>query len=188
MTDAMPNRMPDAAAPDRRFPTGPMPTPLTLTPQERAEAVAAIRALPAELRAAVAQLGESQLDTPYREGGWTARQVVHHVGDSHLNAYARLKLTLTESNPTIRPYEQTLWAELPDSQLPVEVSLSLLDSLHNRIVAVLDGVGGTDWGGADWARQWTHPAQGRTYTLDTLAAMYAWHGRHHTAHLKLIGK
>lgn len=171
------------AAPDRRYPTGPMPTPLTLTPQERAEAVAAIRALPAELRAVVADLGESQLNTPYREGGWTARQVVHHVGDSHLNAFARVKLALTEINPIIKPYEEHLWAELPDSRLPAEVSLSLLDSLHARIVSVLDGV--TD---ADWARQWTHPAQGRTYTLDTLAAMYAWHGRHHTAHLKLIGQ
>ncbi|MDB5044011.1 MAG: metal-dependent hydrolase [Deinococcus sp.] len=170
------------AAPDLRYPTGPMPTPLTLTPEARAEAVAAIRALPAELRAAVAELGESQLDTPYREGGWTARQVVHHVADSHLNAYARIKLALTEVNPTIKPYEQTLWAELPDSRLPAEVSLNLLDSLHARIVAVLEGVTG-----ADWERQWTHPAQGRTYTLDTLAAMYAWHGRHHTAHLKLIG-
>lgn len=167
---------------DIRYPTGPMPTPFTLTPQERAEAVAAIRALPAELRAAVADLGESRLDTPYREGGWTARQVVHHLADSHINAYARLKLTLTEINPTIKPYEQNLWADLPDSRLPVEVSLSLLDSLHARIVAVLEGV--TE---ADWARQWTHPAQGRTYTLDTLAAMYAWHGRHHIAHLKLIG-
>jgi hypothetical protein len=171
------------AAPDRRYPTGPMPTPLTLTPQERAAAVAAIRALPAELRAAVADLGEARLDTPYREGGWTARQVVHHVADSHLNAYARLKLTLTELNPIIKPYEEHLWAELPDSRLPAEVSLTLLESLHTRIVTVLEGV--TD---ADWARQWTHPAQGRTYTLDTLAAMYAWHGRHHTAHLKLIGQ
>lgn len=178
MSDAMTN-----AAPDRRFPTGTMPTPLTLTPEARAEAVAAIRALPAELRAAVADLGESRLDTPYREGGWTARQVVHHLADSHLNAYARLKLTLTETNPVIRPYEQSLWAELHDSRLPAEVSLSLLDSLHTRIVAVLDGVDS-----ADWARQWTHPAQGRTYTLDTLAAMYAWHGRHHTAHLKLVGR
>ncbi|MFB9991981.1 YfiT family bacillithiol transferase [Deinococcus oregonensis] len=173
--------MTDIAAPDRRYPTGPMPTPITLTPAERAEALAAIRALPAELRAAVAALGESQLDAPYREGGWTGRQVVHHVGDSHLNAFVRVKLTLTEINPTIKPYQEHLWAELPDSRLPVDVSLSLLDALHTRIVAVLDGVSD-----ADWARQWTHPAQGRTYTLDTLAAMYAWHGRHHTAHLKLI--
>lgn len=171
------------AAPDRRYPIGPMPTPLTLTPAERAEALAAIRALPSELRAAATALGESGLETPYREGGWTARQVVHHVGDSHLNAYARIKLALTELNPVIKPYEQQLWAELPDSRLPVDVSLSLLDALHTRIAAVLEGVGD-----ADWARQWTHPAQGRTYTLDTLAAMYAWHGRHHTAHLRLIGQ
>jgi hypothetical protein len=171
------------AAPDRRYPIGPMPTPLTLTPAERAEALAAIRALPAELRAVVAVLGESGLETPYREGGWTARQVVHHVADSHLNAFVRVKLTLTEINPVIKPYEQHLWAELPDSRLPAEVSLSLLEALHARLMAVLDSVNG-----ADWAREWTHPAQGRTYTLDTLAAMYAWHGRHHTAHLKLIGQ
>lgn len=161
---------------DLRYPTGPMPTPQALAPAERQAALAALHALPAELRAAVQGLTDAQLDTPYREGGWTVRQVVHHVADSHLNAYTRVKLTLTEDNPTVKPYEEGLWAELPDSALPPEVSLALLERLHGRLVAALGGV-------TDWSRPWTHPAQGRTHTLDTLLAMYAWHGRHHVAHV-----
>lgn len=163
---------------DPRYPLGPMPQPLTLTPQERAEALAALRALPGELRAAVAGLPDAGLDTPYREGGWTVRQVVHHVADSHMNAVVRLKLALTEDRPTIKPYEEGLWAELPDTRLPVEPTLGLLGGLHARWVAVLEGLTPEDW-----ARGWVHPAQGRAYTVDTLAAMYAWHGRHHVAHI-----
>lgn len=163
---------PDA---DPRYPLGPMPTPLALSPAERAAALDALGTLPAELRAAVAGLDDAGLDTPYREGGWTVRQVVHHVADSHLNAYARLKLALTETNPVIKPYEEGLWAELPDSALAPGVSLDLLDALHTRLTRVFGGVG-------DWARPWTHPASGQ-WTLDTLLAMYAWHGRHHTAQI-----
>lgn len=161
---------------DLRYPLGPMPTPLSLTPQERQDTLDAIRALPAELRAAVQGLDDPQLDTPYREGGWTLRQVVHHVADSHINAYVRVKLALTEENPTVKPYEEQLWAELPDSRLPVDLSLELLERLHTRLSAVLEDV-------TDFARPWTHPAQGRTFTLDTLLGMYAWHGRHHVAHV-----
>ena len=161
---------------DLRYPLGPMPTPLSLTPQERQDALDAIRALPAELRAAVQGLDDPQLDTPYREGGWTLRQVVHHVADSHINAYVRVKLALTEENPTVKPYEEQLWAELPDSRLPIDLSLELLEQLHTRLSAVLEDV-------TDFARPWTHPAQGRTFTLDTLLGMYAWHGRHHVAHV-----
>lgn len=163
---------------DPRYPLGPMPQPLSLTPGERAGAMSALRALPAELRAAVSRLDDGQLDTPYRDGGWTLRQVVHHVADSHLNAFIRLKLALTEDNPTVKPYEEGRWADLPDMRLPVEVSLGLLDSLHTRWAAVLENLTPEDW-----AREWTHPAQGQTFTVDTLAAMYAWHGRHHTAHI-----
>ncbi|PTA69153.1 YfiT family bacillithiol transferase [Deinococcus arcticus] len=161
---------------DPRYPLGPMPTPLYLTPEERTAALQALRTLPGELRAAVSGLTAAGLDTPYRPGGWTARQVVHHVADSHLNAFTRVKLALTEDNPAVKPYEEALWAELPDSRLAPEVSLELLASLHVRLVAVLEGV-------SDWSRPWTHPAQDRTYTLDTLLAMYAWHGQHHVAHL-----
>ena len=161
---------------DPRYPTGPMPIHLSLTPEERQEALGALRALPAELRAAVHGLDDEQLDTEYREGSWTLRQVVHHVADSHMNAYIRVKLALTEANPTVKPYEEGLWAELPDSELAPQVSLELLERLHTRLLAALEGV-------QDWNRPWTHPAQGRTYTLDTLLGMYAWHGRHHTAQI-----
>lgn len=161
---------------DLRYPTGPMPTPSTLTPAERKDALAAIRALPAALRAAVQGLSDAQLDTPYRDDGWTLRQVVHHVADSHMNAYVRVKLALTEVNPTVKPYEEGRWAELPDQGLPPELSLNLLECLHMRLMTVLDGV-------TDFTHQWTHPAQGRMYTIDTLLGMYAWHGRHHVAHI-----
>ncbi|GAA5534515.1 YfiT family bacillithiol transferase [Deinococcus aluminii] len=166
---------------DARYPLGPMPQRLALTPQERAEAVQAIRALPAELRALVEGQPDTVLETPYREGGWTVRQVVHHLADSHLNAVVRLKLALTEDNPTVKPYEEGDWAELPDTRLPLEPSLSLLDGLHTRWAALLEALTPDQW-----AREWTHPAQGQTFTVDTLAAMYAWHGRHHMAHIRRV--
>ncbi|GMA13900.1 putative metal-dependent hydrolase [Deinococcus metallilatus] len=166
---------------DARYPLGPMPQRLALTPQERSEAVQAIRALPAELRALVEGQPDTLLETPYREGGWTVRQVVHHLADSHLNALVRLKLALTEDNPTVKPYEEGDWAELPDTRLPLEPSLSLLDGLHTRWAALLDALTP-----GQWAREWTHPAQGQTFTVDTLAAMYAWHGRHHLAHIRQV--
>ena len=160
---------------DLRYPLGPMPQPLALNAAERAAALSALRALPAELRLAVAGLSDTQLDTPYREGGWTVRQVVHHVADSHLNAYARTKLALTEDNPTVKPYHERLWAELPDSALATELSLLMLEQLHARWDAVFSDV-------TDWNRPWTHPESGE-WTLDTLLAMYGWHGQHHTAHI-----
>lgn len=166
---------------DAQYPLGPMPQPLTLTPEARAEAIRAIGILPAELRAALVGQPDAVLDTPYRDGGWTVRQVVHHVADSHLNAYVRLKLALTEMNPTVKPYEEADWARLPDMRLPVAPSLALLDGLHGRWVAVLEALTP-----GQWARQWTHPAQGRTSTVDTLAAMYAWHGQHHLAHVRRV--
>ncbi|EYB67999.1 metal-dependent hydrolase [Deinococcus phoenicis] len=164
-----------------RYPLGPLPQPLALTPQERAEATRAIGALPTELRAAVAGQSEAVLDTPYRDGGWTVRQVVHHLADSHLNAVVRLKLALTEENPAVKPYDEGRWAELPDIRLPLEPSLSLLDGLHARWAALLATLTP-----GQWAREWTHPAQGQTFTVDTLAAMYAWHGRHHVAHIRRV--
>jgi len=133
---------------------------------------------PNDLRAAVQGLNEQQLDTPYRPEGWTVRQVVHHVPDSHMNAYVRFKLALTEENPTIRPYKEGEWAKLPDSKAtPIEVSLQLLAALHARwvdLVRLLQP--------SDFARTLFHPERGEM-TLDQLLAMYAWHSAHHITHV-----
>lgn len=155
-----------------------MPAPETVSRSEREQAVVAIAALPAELRSAVAGLSDSQLDTPYRGGGWTVRQVVHHVADSHMNAYVRVKLALTEDSPTISAYDQGGWATLADVTLPAEVSLTLLDSLHTRWVAVLESLDE-----AQWAREYIHPEYGRASSIAQVAALYAWHGQHHTGHI-----
>ncbi len=164
---------------DLRYPIGKFSYDGTMTDARRAECVARIAATPAGIRAAVAGLDDGQLDTPYRPGGWTVRQVVHHVPDSHLNAYTRTRLALTEDSPTIKPYEEARWAELPDARsLPVEISLRLLEALHARWVPLLQRLGPTDG-----ARQFHHPEQGRRITIDEVIAMYAWHGEHHTAHV-----
>ena len=137
-----------------------------------------IAAAPRRLREAVAGLTPEQLDTPYRPGGWTVRQVVHHVPDSHLNSYVRFKLALTEDEPAIRTYHEELWAELPDSRAtPIEVSLALLDSLHERWVILLRSLEE-----AGFKRTFSHPEWG-VVTLDKAIGLYAWHGRHHVAHV-----
>lgn len=163
--------------PDPHFPIGPMPQVETLSPAQRREHIGAIRALSGEFRAALEGLTEAQLDTPYRVGGWTLRQLAHHLPDSHLNAYLRCKLALTEDTPTIKPYDEAAWAELPDSRGEVAVSLALLDALHARWVSLLEGLDESQW-----VRPFFHPGSGGTVTLDGLLATYAWHGRHHTAH------
>ncbi len=164
---------------DLRYPIGPFSYDGQMTDARRADCVARIAAAPARLRAAVAGLDDAQLDTPYRPGGWTIRQVVHHVPDSHLNAYTRFRLALTEDTPTIKPYEEARWAELPDARtLPVSVSLALLEALHARWVPLLARLGP-----ADGARQLRHPEHGRLMPLDELFALYAWHGDHHVAHV-----
>ena len=163
---------------DPRYPIGPFVPPSTLTPDSRAQAIQAIAQTPAQLRLAVRGLSEAQLGTPYRDGGWTVRQVVHHVTDSHVNAYVRLKLALTEPTPTIKPYDESLWAKLADSEaVPIDVSLQLLEALHTRFVSLLESM--TD---ADYSREYHHPETGR-HDLNYLLAMYAWHGKHHTAHI-----
>jgi hypothetical protein len=137
-----------------------------------------IAAAPPLLRAAVKGLSAEQIDTPYRPGGWTVRQVVHHLPDSHLNSYVRFRLALTEQEPTIKPYEQERWAELPDSRTaPMDVSLSMLESLHGRWVLLLRALTA-----ADWKRTFRHPELG-VVNLERTAALYAWHGRHHVAHI-----
>lgn len=133
---------------------------------------------PALLRDAVRGLSAAQLDTPYRPDGWTVRQVVHHVADSHMNSYVRCRLALTEDEPLIKPYREDLWAQLNDAQsAPVELSLDLLDSLHKRWMLLLNNLGP-----ADLARTFRHPAMGLV-TLEKNVALYAWHGRHHMAHI-----
>jgi hypothetical protein len=166
--------------PDQRYPIGRHVAVTTLTPAQRAECIAHIAATPANLRRAVQGLDDQQLDTPYRDGGWTVRQVVHHVPDSHVNAYIRCKFLLTEQQPTIMPYDQSTWARTPETRAPVEISLALLEALHRRWVLLLEGVPP-----GDFARTLNHPENG-IMTLDGVVASYAWHGRHHTAHITTL--
>lgn len=163
-----------------RFPIGEFKSPGRLSEAERVAAIAKIEATPATLRAAVDGLSDAQLDSTYREGSWTLRQVVHHLADSHVNSYTRFRLALTEDHPTIKPYDENKWAALEDARaMPVEVSLKLLEALHSRWVALLRSLEP-----ADFDRTIDHPENG-TMTIDQLLAMYAWHGEHHIAHVKL---
>jgi len=168
---------------DPRYPIGKYKAPATVTPALRQQAIAQIAETPAKLREALRGLSEAQLDTPYREGGWTVRQVVHHLADSHLNAYLRLRLALTEEKPTIKPYEEAKWAELEDAKrAPIEVSLALLEPLHDRWVRLLRSLRAEDY-----SRTLMHPEHG-VRTLDWLLFTYAWHGAHHTAHITELRK
>ena len=167
---------------DLRYPIGRFIARTQFTDASRRAAIAAIAETPARLRKAVEGLDDDQLDTPYRPGGWTVRQVVHHVPDSHLNAYVRFKLGLTEAEPRIKPYDEARWAELPDSEGPIAVSLDLLTALHARWVRLLERVAGPDFG-----RTIFHPELG-VVNLDDLLELYAWHGRHHVAHITALRK
>ncbi len=163
---------------DLRFPVGRFSPPASSMAGIRAAHLNSLRLLPERLRAAVAGLDTAQLDTPYRQGGWTIRQVVHHVADSHANAYIRCKLALTEDWPTIKPYDEAAWANLADTRsLPVEISLSLIEALHVRWVALLESLSEEDF-----QKGYNHPALGRQ-NLATALALYEWHSRHHTAHI-----
>ena len=163
---------------DPRYPIGKFAYDGPLTEDQKQEALNNIAQAPAKLRAAVKGLSDSQLDTPYRPGGWTVRQVAHHVPDSHLNSYIRFKLALTENEPTIKPYFEERWAELADTKAtPVEVSLALLDSLHDRWVRLLRSLKPDDW-----KRTYRHPELG-LMTLEKTLALESWHGRHHVAHI-----
>ena len=168
---------------DPRYPIGKYEQPKDVTPAMRQAAIEDIAATPARVRAAVAGLNDAQLDTPYREGGWTVRQVVHHIVDSHMNAYVRWRLALTETQPTIKPYEESAWANLEDARsAPVEVSLKLLEALHERWVRLLRSVKTEDY-----ARTLLHPDFG-VKNLDWLLFLYTWHGKHHTAHISELRK
>lgn len=171
------------SAVDPRYPVGASPAPESITADKIPHYIASLAALPENLRSAVYGLSEAQLDTPYREGGWTIRRLVHHVADSHMNAYIRTRLALTEDWPVIKPYDEKLWAELADARtLPVEVSLELLEPLHRRWVALLKSLSG-----ADWERGYQHPEHGRMNLLQVLAD-YEWHSRHHVAHISELRK
>ncbi len=163
---------------DPRYPIGKFEKPAPLDEAGRRRAIDTIAAAPARARAAVAGLSDAQLDTPYRVNGWTVRQVVHHLPDSHMNSYVRFRLALTEEEPTIRPYHEDRWAELPDAKrAPVALSLDILDALHARWVRMLGAMTP-----ADFARTLRHPESG-LWTLDGLLALYAWHGDHHIAQI-----
>jgi uncharacterized damage-inducible protein DinB len=164
---------------DPRYPIGAFRFSGKTDTTSRARCIAEIAAAPGHLRAAVSGLTPAQLDTPYREGGWSVRQVVHHLPDSHLNAYIRFKLALTEHEPTIKPYAEARWAELSDVwTTPTDTSLTLLECLHRRWVLLL-----RDLQAADFSRTFRHPEQGRTIELDEVLEMYAWHGKHHVAQI-----
>jgi hypothetical protein len=166
---------------DLRFPIGQFRWPESIGADERSLLIEKIAAAPQNMRDVVAGLTEEQLDTPYREGGWTVRQVVHHVPDSHINSYVRYKLALTESDPIIKPYDEAAWARLQDTaDTPTEVSLCLLDCLHVRWVHLMRGMREEDW-----ARTFRHPERG-TVRLDQNLALYAWHCDHHVAHIRRL--
>ena len=166
---------------DPRFPIGPFQRPAgPLDSASRRTLIDEIERMPAIFRGIVSTLDEAQLDTPYRPGGWTVRQVVHHVPDSHMNAFIRFKLAVTEDTPTIKPYDEARWAELADTRAPISVSLDLLDAVHHRWIMLL-----RSFGPAEFGRAYKHPDMG-VVSLDAALALYAWHGAHHTGHLKLV--
>ncbi len=166
---------------DLRYPVGKFSFAGSPGEAERREWIAQIAEAPARMRAAVAGLTDEQLDTPYRPGGWTVRQVVHHVPDSHLNAYIRIRFALTEDQPTIMAYDENRWAALPDARnAPVAVSLALLEALHRRWNLLLESLTP-----ADLSRQYIHPEIG-VVTVEKNIALYAWHGRHHVAHITAL--
>jgi uncharacterized damage-inducible protein DinB len=163
---------------DPRYPVGQFKAPESNTAKVRAENIETLRQLPERLRAAVSGLSDAQLDTPYRDGGWTVRQLVHHIADSHANSVIRFKLALTEDWPTIKPYDEKAWAELADSKsLPIDSSIVFIESMHARWVALLESMSESDF-----ARGMIHPERGRSDLARTLA-LYAWHSRHHVAHI-----
>jgi len=168
---------------DIRYPIGKFVFDREPTAEKRAAWIRDIAELPHRLRSAVADLSPTQLDTPYRDGGWTVRQLVHHIADSHMNSFARFKLALTEDTPTIKPYNQDAWARQPDVlSVGIEPSLALLDGLHARFTALLTALTPTDL-----AKTFDHPENG-PMTLDRTMQTYAWHSRHHVAHITSLRK
>ena len=161
-----------------RYPTGKFKAPVSYTSEDIADWIGTIKTFPGKLRHAIIGLNEKQLDTPYRTGGWTIRQVVHHVADSHMNSLLRFKWALTEENPTIKPYGEADWALLPDYKMPVEPSIKILEGLHLHWVVLLESFSENEWN-----RTFVHPETGSTTQLKKALALYAWHCKHHLAHI-----
>lgn len=166
-----------------RFPAGRFVPNQPLSEAERQSLIEAICAFPATLQAAVARLSPAQLEMPYRPGGWTARQVIHHLADSHTNAFIRFKLALTEENPTIKPYDQDGFAALPDNELPIAVSMQLLEAVHQRWGAILRAMTA-----AQWARTFVHPEKDSPQALSETLRLYDWHSRHHLGHINIVAE
>lgn len=163
---------------DPRYPIGNFSYSGPLSQERKQQFLTDIEKTPKRLRTALAGLSDEQLNTPYRDGGWTPRQLAHHVADSHMNSYIRFKLALTEDQPTIKPYMENLWAELPEAKnAPIEVSLALLDALHQRWILML-----REFGEPEWKRNFRHPDLG-PMSLEKTLALYSWHGHHHVAHI-----
>ena len=168
---------------DLRFPIGKFDPQIKVTPKMRGEFIQTIEELPAKFRQAIDGLDDKKIDTPYRAKGWTVRQLVHHVADSHMNSFCRFKLGLTENTPTIKPYDEALWAEMADyKNVPVDVSLNLINAVHTRWTILLKSMSDEDF-----ARKINHPEMGEM-TLNSLLALYDWHCRHHTAHITNLRK
>jgi len=166
------------ASEELQYPIGRFGKPQTTGREQRNAWIDDLERLPAQLRAVTSNLDAEQLDTAYRPGGWTVRQLVHHLADSHINSYVRFRLALTEQTPVIKPYNEKAWAELPDARTaPIEVSLSLLENVHARLVALLRSLSDEDF-----TRTYRHPETGES-SLGTVLALYAWHSRHHLAHI-----
>ena len=169
----------DAALEALRYPIGRFKRPETVTLVDRESAIGALAELPENLRHALEDLDETQLNTPYREGGWTVRALTHHIADSHMEAFARIRLALTEDAPTIKPYNEDAWSALHDSQAaPVAWSVQLLEGLHARWVMLLQGLND-----AQWQRTFVHPERPHPWSVETAALIYAWHSKHHVAHI-----
>jgi hypothetical protein len=170
---------------DLRYPIGPFAVPpdYDISPEKLQGAITEIAALPGQLREVVSGLDAAQLDTPYREGGWTVRQTVHHIADSHINSYIRFRLALTEDQPTIKPYDEKAWAELPDARTAdVDLSLTLIEVLHERWVALLRSMSRSDF-----RRTFSHPEYG-VRRLDWNTLLYGWHSKHHLAHISGVSR
>ena len=165
-----------------QYPIGRYKKPESYTPAQMEEWIRVLEILPSWMDAFIENLDNEQLQTPYREGGWTIQQVVHHVADSHMNAYIRLKLALTENNPTVKPYDEKAWADTADTRLvPVNISTTMLHALHRRMVAVLKNMKADEWD-----RTYYHPEHKRDFPIWEIVALYAWHSRHHMEHIKQL--
>ncbi|MBA2606645.1 MAG: putative metal-dependent hydrolase [Acidobacteria bacterium] len=162
---------------DLRYPIGNFDKSIEITPENRQQLIETIEELPEKIKSATNDLSDEQLDTPYRPSGWTVRQTVHHVADSHLNSFMRFKLALTEELPTIRPYFEDRWAELADSRMPIDVSIKIIEGIHARWTNLLQSMSEEDFN-----KQLNHPDSG-VWTLEKMLALYGWHSRHHTAHI-----